>query len=100
MHGEYPPLAIDARAIARHVRRSVEVMLHVLFASPDEIDRATGHGASDVHRLAHAVEFPTATKTTAAEDYIDAHTLDRQLRQLRGQTAREVRLLQTAPYMA
>ena len=36
----------------------------------------------------------------AAEDYIDAHTLDRQLRQLRGQTAREVRLLQTAPYMA
>ena len=100
MHGKHPTLAIDARAIARHMRRPIEVVLHILFARPDEIDRATGDRTGDVHGLTHAVELPPTTEPAATKDHIDTHALDRQFRQLRGEAASEVRLLQTAPDLA
>ena len=40
VQGEQAALAIDRGAITRHVRRPIEVVAHVLLATPDEIDRA------------------------------------------------------------
>ncbi len=79
----------DRQRGERH--RVIEVVRHVLFARPDQLDRRARYLLGDHDRLAHEIGSEAAAEPTADQLLVDVAFLDRQARHFSGSSKRRLR---------
>ncbi len=90
---------VDARAQAVVVVRPIHVVLDVLLARPDHLDRPV-HLLRDLHGAHRAVELESAAEAAAQQVIVDAHLLALQAGQLHDGGLRDARDLRADPDVA
>ena len=92
---------IEARRQPALRDRPVEVVHHVLFARPDQLDRHARHLLGDRHRLAHVVLGAAAPAEAAAGVHlVDLALPERQPGRLGGGGERALAVLRRRPHLA
>ncbi len=76
MDGQRIALCIDDRTKAAARVRPIDIVLHVLLARADELDRAS-HGLGGENGLHHEVRHDLAAEASAEKRHVDLHVLGR-----------------------